>query len=110
MFKRFVIGTGLTKSAALAAMLAHPDADGAMHVLRVHNAGSHTVAQLFVRPSASVAWGPDRLAEPLHPDAYVDLVLSATECTYDVRAVYAGGREHGVTDLDVRVLDVKLTY
>ena len=86
------------------------DAGGSMHVLRVHNAGSHTVAQLFVRPSVSAAWGPDRLAEPLYPDTYVDLVLSPAEFMYDVRAVYAGGREHGVTDLDVRVLDVKLTY
>jgi hypothetical protein len=40
----------------------------------------------------------------------VDLVLPSTEFKYDVRAVYAGGREHGVTELDVRVLDVKLTY
>jgi hypothetical protein len=110
MLKRFVLGTGLTKSAALAAMLAQPDAEGAIHVVRVHNAGSHTVSQLFVRPSASDDWGPDRLAEPLRTDSYVDLVLPGAEWSYDVRARYAGGREHGVTDLDVRVLDVKLTY
>jgi hypothetical protein len=90
-------------------MFAHPDAGDAC-VLRVHNAGSHGSSQLFIRPSGAVEWGPDRLAEPLRPDTFADFVLSTTDRTYDVRAVYADGREQTIAGIDVLSREVVLTY
>jgi len=88
-------------------MIAQPDA-GDSYVLRVHNAGSRSARHLFIRASGTAGWGPDRLAEPLRPDTFADFVLSTTDRTYDVRAVYAGGREHTITCVDVLVREVVL--
>ncbi|MEA2720509.1 MAG: hypothetical protein QOJ39_2373 [Candidatus Eremiobacteraeota bacterium] len=90
-------------------MFAHPD-DGDAYVLRVHNAGSHGSSQLFIRASRSVEWGPDRLAEPLRPDTFADFVLSTTDRTYDIRAVYGDGREQTIVGVDVLAREVLLTY
>jgi hypothetical protein len=90
-------------------MFARPDA-GDAYVLRVHNGGSHGSSQLFIRPSGSAEWGPDRLAEPLRPDTFADFVLTTTDRTYDVRAVYPDGREHAILRVDVLTREVLLTY
>ena len=101
---------GLLSSLALSPLLQRADTHPGVHALRVRNGGRHVVRALFVAPSGSLEWGADRLANPLPPGRGVEIVLFSEPGAFEIRVVYADGREELLRAVDPESGDVVLRY
>ena len=90
--RRMLMQPGSGSAPQAAAAPAAP-ARGADPSFRLTNRGPATLRELYVSPTQSSQWGPDRLGTGMLPAGRAVIVqLPAGACENDIRAVFADGR------------------
>ncbi len=84
-------------------------AAGPAQAFEIHNAGDHTVQNIYQSPHSSSVWGIDRLDGYLDPNHSWTSPLS-DDCDYDIKIVYYDGTVWLAQDFDTCDQDLYLNY